>query len=213
MRCTEEDQRPAAPRRTLPGLVFGLAALVAGCAAPVSAPTPAPAPVAAPEPAPTPAPMEPTQSPPAVPGNFPPEPAPAPPPQATPPVPRPSVDLGPRVVLPSAPSTRNWDEFRKMAATRMVKASPKWSYMTKPQPLLFGIPILEIELNGNGSVRDMSVTRPPANIDAQDTIDYAMEAVQRGAPYGDVTQLPKPWKFTEVFLFNNKRQFKPRSLD
>jgi hypothetical protein len=28
-----------------------------------------------------------------------------------------------------------------------------------------------------------------------------------------VRQLPKPWKFTEVFLFNDDRQFKPRTLD
>jgi len=25
--------------------------------------------------------------------------------------------------------------------------------------------------------------------------------------------VPKPWKFTEVFLFNDDRHFKPRVLD
>jgi hypothetical protein len=123
------------------------------------------------------------------------------------------VDLGPRVKLPPAPAVRNWDEFRKMAARRMVAANPKFTYMSKPQPLLFGIPVLEIELNADGTVHDIFVTRPPANSEAQDTIDYAIAAIERAAPYGDISKLPKPWKWTEVFLFNNKRQFKPRSLD
>jgi len=123
------------------------------------------------------------------------------------------VDLGPRVALPAAPTVRTWDEFKRQAGRRMVAASPQATYMGKPPPMLFGIPILEIELNGDGSVRSISVTRPPANPDAVNTIDYAMEAVRRGAPYGDISKLPKPWKWTEVFLFNEKRQFKPRSLD
>lgn len=100
-----------------------------------------------------------------------------------------------------------------MAGRRMVAASPQASYMGKPPPMLFGIPILEIELNGDGTVRNISVTRPPANIDAANTVDHAIEAIRRGAPYGDVSRLPRPWKWTEVFLFNDKRQFKPRSLE
>ena len=108
---------------------------------------------------------------------------------------------------------RNWDGFKKMAARRMVAASPQGSYMGKPPPLLFGIPIIEIEVNADGSVRNISVVRPPANSEAANTLDYAIEAVRRGGPYGEVSKLPKPWKWTEVFLFNDKRQFKPRSLD
>ena len=33
------------------------------------------------------------------------------------------------------------------------------------------------------------------------------------APYGGVSRLPRPWKFSEVFLFDDNRRFKPRSLD
>ena len=123
------------------------------------------------------------------------------------------MDLGPRVSLPPAPAVRNWDEFKRMAARRMVAASPQGSYMGKTPPIMFGIPILETELNADGTVRNISVTRPPANPEAANTTQYAMEAIRRGAPYGDVSKLPKPWRFTEVFLFNDKRQFKPRTLD
>ena len=95
----------------------------------------------------------------------------------------------------------------------MVQASPQHSYMGKPPPMLFGIPILEIELNADGSVRNVSVVRPPANAEAASTVDIAIEAVRRGAPYGDVSRLGRSVKWTEVFLFNDKRQFKPRTLD
>jgi hypothetical protein len=116
------------------------------------------------------------------------------------------------IQAPALPA-RNWDEFKRSAARRMVLGSPNHAYLGKPPPMLFGIPILEVELNADGSVRHISVTRPPANVDAQDTIEIAKEAIHRAAPYGDMSKLAKPWKWTEVFLFNDKRQFKPRILD
>ena len=124
-----------------------------------------------------------------------------------------AVDLGPRVTLPAPVAARTLDEFKKQAARRMVAAAPRHSYMGTPPPMMFGITILEIEVNGDGSVRNIGVVRPPANPAAAGVMDVAKEAVRRGAPYGDVSKLPKPWKWTEVFLFNDKRQFKPRSLD
>lgn len=186
--------------------MVGAAALVAGCASP--APPPAPSPAPSPAPAAPPRAAGPLSPPPR---SSAPTPAQAPAPTAAPS--SFAVDLGPRVALPAAPVVRTWDEFKRQAGRRMVAASPQASYMGKPPPMLFGIPILEVELNGDGSVRSISVTRPPANPEAANTTDYAMEAVRRGAPYGDISKLPKPWKWTEVFLFNEKRQFKPRSLD
>ena len=197
MRCTEDEGQ--GPRRLALMRLAGLATLLAGCAA--SAPRPAPAPPPA-APAPRPAPVPP------------PPPAPAPP--AAPvaePARRSSVNLGPMVIQAPALAARNWDEFKRSAARRMVLGSPNYAYLGKPPPMLFGIPILEIELNADGSVRNISVTRPPANEDAQDTIEIAKEAIHRAAPYGDMSKLARPWKWTEVFLFNDKRQFKPRILD
>lgn len=79
-----------------------------------------------------------------------------------------------------------------------------------PQPLL-AIPVLEVELNADGSVRRISVQRQPSQ--ARDTVQLAIDAVQRAAPFGDVSHLPRPWKFSEVFLFRDDRRFKPRALD
>ena len=124
-----------------------------------------------------------------------------------------SVDLGPRVAQAPAAAARNWDEFKRSAARRMVLASPKHAYMGRPPPILFGIPVIEIEVHADGSVRDIVVIRTPSDEDALDTVEIAKEAVRRAAPYGDMSRLPRPWKWTEVFLFNDKRQFKPRILD
>ncbi len=106
---------------------------------------------------------------------------------------------------------RNWNELRKQAAQRMVAANPGGTYTgTPPEPLL-AIPVLEVELNGDGSIRKIETLRQPR--EARDTIQLAIDALHRAAPFGDVSRLPKPWRFTESFLFNDDRKFKPRTLD
>ena len=64
---------------------------------------------------------------------------------------------------------------------------------------------------GDGSIRRIEVLRVPRQ--AQDTVKIATDAVHRAAPFGDVSRLPRPWKFVETFLFADDRRFKPRTLD
>ena len=92
-----------------------------------------------------------------------------------------------------------------------MAANPERTYGgAVPDPLL-AIPVLEIELNGDGSIRRIEVLRVPTQ--AKDTVQIAIDAVHRAAPFGNVARLPKPWKFAETFLFNDDRKFKPRTLD
>jgi hypothetical protein len=116
--------------------------------------------------------------------------------------------------LPASVSSapyRNWDEFLLHAGRRLVQANPNGTFTgAVPEPLL-AIPVLEVELNADGSVRRIVVQRQPSQ--ARDTVQLAIEAVQRAAPFGDVSHLPRPWKFSEVFLFRDDRRFKPRTLD
>jgi hypothetical protein len=105
----------------------------------------------------------------------------------------------------------DWDDYRRRAALRIVALSRASTYDgPAPEPLL-AIPVLEIALNADGSVRDVHVLRRPGQ--AQDTVQIAIAAVRRAAPFGRVSHLPRPWTFTEVFLFDHARRFKPRSLD
>lgn len=132
-------------------------------------------------------------------------PAPVPAPEA----PAPLVNAQGRLEPPHAVSTH--EELRHQAALRLVAANPDATYMGEVPAVLLAIPVLEVELNRDGSVRNIRVLRRPGQ--AVDTIELAMAAVRKAAPYGDVSHLPHPWKFNEVFLFNNDRRFKPRTLD
>lgn len=116
-----------------------------------------------------------------------------------------------RHALPSPRAARTWAELRQQAAERIVAANPDITYVgAAPDPLL-AIPVLEIELNGDGSIRRIEVLREPRQ--AKDTLKIAVDAVRRAAPFGDVSRLPRPWKFAETFLFDDARKFKPRTLE
>jgi len=113
--------------------------------------------------------------------------------------------------LPSSSGARSWDQFKRLAAQRMVAATPNGSYTGAPPEILLAIPVLEIEANADGSVRRINVLRQPSQ--ARDTTQLAIDAVKRAAPFGDMSRLPRPWVFTEAFLFDDQRRFKPRSLE
>lgn len=106
---------------------------------------------------------------------------------------------------------RNWVEYRRQAAERIVAANPQGIYLGPTPETLLAIPVLEVELHADGSVRRIDVLRHPKQ--ARDTTQLAIDAVRRAAPYGNVARLPRPWKFTETFLFDDDRRFKPRTLD
>ena len=112
---------------------------------------------------------------------------------------------------PRAAPARNWDEYRVQAARRMVAHNPQGSYTGEVVQPLLAIPVLEIELQRDGQVQRIKVLRHPSQ--AEDTVQLAIAAVERSAPFGDASRLPRPWKFTETFLFNEQRRFKPRSLE
>lgn len=132
-----------------------------------------------------------------------------PPVSSTPGTPPAQVAARPKLGPPSP--SRSWDEFKQQAARRLVAANPTITYVGRvPEPLL-AIPVLEVELNADGSVKRVQVLRHPTQ--AKDTTQMAIDAVHRAAPYGDVSRLPKPWKWAEVFLFDDDRRFKPRTLD
>ncbi len=178
------DRRRAFEQRLRVGLAS--LGLMAGCSAP---------------PPPSPAPRQ---------GELTPSAAPAvPTPAATPARPAAAADVP--VKLPPPGPVRSWDEVRLQAAKRLVAANPNGTYMGVPPEPLLGIPVLEIELNGDGSVRRIVFLRHPR--EAKDTSKLAEDAVRRAAPFGDVSRLPKPWRFTETFLFSHDRKFKPRTLD
>ena len=115
------------------------------------------------------------------------------------------------VKLPPPSPVRSWHDVRRQAAQRLLAANPSITYSGVPPEPLLAIPVLEVELNADGSIRKIDVMRHPRQ--AKDTTQIAMDALRNAAPFGDVSRLPKPWRFTETFLFDEDRRFKPRTLD
>jgi outer membrane biosynthesis protein TonB len=138
-------------------------------------------------------------------------PTPAPAPAPTPVPARPAPELATRA--PAAKAPKSLAELRVHAAQRIRAVNGERCYDGEVPDMLLAIPVLEVELNADGSVRRIQVLRKPSNPQAHDTIKLATDAVHRAAPYGDVSKLPKPWKFTETFLFTEDRKFKLRTLD
>jgi hypothetical protein len=139
-----------------------------------------------------------------------PAPTPAAPGKAAAPAPAaPAVSGGVR--LPPPGQSRNWNEFKLQAAKRMMAANPSGTFSGKPQQMLLAAPVLNIELNADGSISKIDILRRPSQ--AQETVQLAIDAVKRAAPFGDVSRLPKPWSFAETFLFNDDKRFKPRTID
>lgn len=210
MHCIKDRGRAGTGSKTVKSLAQArrgaallAATLLLGSCAWVAPPAP-PAPPVSPSIPPAPSTAEPAAPPPAVPA------APAAP--GEPGTPGPAPGSAPRVVkLPPPRSARSWDEFRLQAAQRLVQALPDSTFLGPvPEPLL-AIPVLEVELNADGSVRRVMVLRHPSQ--ARDTTQMAIDAVHRAAPYGAMYGLSRPWKWTEVFLFDEQRRFKPRVLD
>jgi len=151
-------------------------------------------------------------------GAAPRAPAPAPVPAPTPaPVsapamaPAPSPNVAKPAGMPAPKPNRTNDELRRQAAERLVMANPERTYMTPAPSHLLTVIVLEVEVKADGSVRKVNVLRPPRF--GPETLQMAIDAVNRAAPFGDVRRMPEPWKFTETFLFDEDRRFKPRSLD
>ncbi len=125
-------------------------------------------------------------------------------------VPTAAAANGPMRLSAPAP-VHSMNELHLQAARRIVAANPHLTYSDRVPDVLLAIPVLAIDLNADGSIHRIDVVRPPRQ--ATDTVQIAIEAVQRAAPFGDVSSLPRPWRITETFLFNDDRRFKPRTLD
>ncbi len=100
--------------------------------------------------------------------------------------------------------------YRVQTAKKIMQANGGVTFAgALPDPMA-SIPVIEISLNGDGSIRGLDVTRTP-HFQPQ-TVQLAMAAIRRAAPFGSVTHLPQPWVFNETFLFNDDLKFQLHSL-
>lgn len=121
---------------------------------------------------------------------------------------------GPEVVavapaVPLAPA-RNWEEYKQRVARRIMQTSAGETFSGPTGDHLRSIPVLQIELNRDGSIRDVTVRRTPKY--SPETLQMAIRAVRRAGPFEPVGHLPRPWQYTETFLYNEDLKFQLLSL-
>lgn len=110
----------------------------------------------------------------------------------------------------AAGPARNWDEYKLRVARRIMDTSGGETFSgTLPDPLQ-SIPVLQVQLHRDGSIRNISILRTPRQ--SPQTLEMAMRAIRRAAPFDPVGHLPQPWQFSETFLYNEDLKFQLRTL-
>jgi hypothetical protein len=110
----------------------------------------------------------------------------------------------------AAGAARTWDEYRLRAARRIQATSGGETFGGPLPDPLQSIPVLQVRLNRDGSVRDIVVLRMPGQ--SLQTVEMATRAIRRAAPFEPVAHLPQPWQFNETFLYNQDLKFQLRTL-
>ena len=118
--------------------------------------------------------------------------------------------VGERGSAAGTEAARAWSEYRLRAAQRIHATSPGETFEGPLPDPLQSIPVLQVHLNRDGSVRKVDVLRVPRQ--SPQTVDMAIRAVRRAAPFGSVGHLPQPWQFNETFLYNDELKFQLRTL-
>jgi uncharacterized protein (DUF849 family) len=120
-------------------------------------------------------------------------------------VPAPQVQGAPR-----ASPAEIEPEYRIDAARHVYAAYPMRVYRGRLPPLLYGIMMVETELDGTGQVVNVSVIRKPA---ADEVAPWVMAMVRRAAPYPAPAALPGGTvRFTETWFVDKSGLFQLFSL-
>jgi hypothetical protein len=123
-------------------------------------------------------------------------PAPAPAPAATP---------APAPAAAGLPSVRSMADYRRRAAQLIMAANPSGTYSGPVPEPLYGIVVVTLAFNADGSLRSTNFMR--ASKVGPEVNDMAIAAVRRVGNFGAVGNLPGPWEFNETFFYNDARKF------
>ncbi len=101
-------------------------------------------------------------------------------------------------------------EYRIDAARHLYSCFPMRVYRGKLPPLLYGVMMVETELDTTGNVLNVNVVRKPA---AEEVTPWVVAMIKRGAPYPAPAKLPGGTvKFTETFFVDKSGLFQTFTL-
>ena len=101
-------------------------------------------------------------------------------------------------------------EYRIDAARHLYACYPMRVYRGKLQPLLYGIIMVETEIDPTGKVVDISVVRKPA---ADEVGPWVLAMIRRAAPFPVPAKFPGATvKYTETYFVDKSGLFQAFSL-
>ena len=101
-------------------------------------------------------------------------------------------------------------EFRIDAARHLYSCYPMRVYRGKLPPLLYGVMMVETELDATGAVVNIAVVRKPA---ADEVAPWILAMIRRAAPFPAPARMTgQTVKFTEIFLVDKSGLFQTDSL-
>jgi len=111
---------------------------------------------------------------------------------------------------PAASNNDVEQEFRIDAARHLYACYPMRVYRGKLPPLLYGVMMIEVELDAVGNVTSVGVVRKPA---ADEVAPWVLAMVRRAAPYpAPVKMAGGTVRFTETFFVDKSGLFQAFSL-
>ena len=112
---------------------------------------------------------------------------------------------------PPNPSNNDVEqEYRIDAARHLYSCYPMRIFRGRLPPLLYGVMMVETELDAAGQVLDIRVVRKPA---ADEVAPWGMAMIRRAAPYPAPVRMPGGTvRFTETFFVDKSGQFQTFSL-
>ena len=99
-------------------------------------------------------------------------------------------------------------EYRSDGARHLYAAYGKHIHKGKMPPLLYGIAIVETEIDAQGQVRDVRVVRPPA---APEVGPWVVEMIKKASPF-PAPQRMGGVKYTEIWLVHKTGSFQLDTL-
>ncbi len=112
---------------------------------------------------------------------------------------------------PPQPSNQEEErQYRADAARHLYGCYPMRVYRGKLPPLLYGVMMVEVELDPAGQVANIQIVRKPA---ADEVAPWVMAMIRRAAPFPAPARFPGgTLRFTETFFVDKSGQFQTFSL-
>lgn len=98
--------------------------------------------------------------------------------------------------------------YKRDAAKHLYASYPTRIYKGRLPPLLYGVAIVETDVNGDGAVTDVRMRRPPA---AAEVGPWIVQMIRKAGPFPQPTRLGKA-TYVEVWLVHKGGNFQLDTL-